>query len=98
MIGYVTLGTNDIEKARTFYDALFGSIGATRKMEFDGGFTLYGVQPLSFAADPYDSFWAGSPWADIKAIPFDRMQVLDSGPEQRPYTGPAIGNRCAPAL
>ncbi len=35
MIGYVTLGTNDIEKSATFYDALLGEIGAGRMMEDD---------------------------------------------------------------
>ena len=60
-----------------------------------GGLTLYGVQPLSFAADPYQSFWSEGPWASIKAIPFNRLQVLDSGPEQPPYTGPPISNRCS---
>ena len=29
MIGYVTLGTNDLDKARAYYDALLGEIGAT---------------------------------------------------------------------
>ncbi len=33
MIGYVTLGTNDLEKAVSFYDQLFGSIGAGRFIE-----------------------------------------------------------------
>lgn len=33
MIGYVTLGTNDIEAARAFYDGLMGSIGASRLFE-----------------------------------------------------------------
>lgn len=33
MIGYVTLGSNDIEAARTFYDELMGNIGATRLFE-----------------------------------------------------------------
>jgi predicted lactoylglutathione lyase len=33
MIGYVTLGTNDIEKAAGFYDALLGELGANRMME-----------------------------------------------------------------
>lgn len=33
MIGYVTLGTNDIEAARKFYDGLMGSIGASRLFE-----------------------------------------------------------------
>ncbi len=35
MIGYVTLGTNDIEKAASFYDALLGEVGAGRFMESD---------------------------------------------------------------
>ena len=33
MIGYVTLGTNDLKRAAAFYDALFGEIGAKRIME-----------------------------------------------------------------
>lgn len=33
MIGYTTLGTNDMQKAAEFYDALFGSIGAGRLLE-----------------------------------------------------------------
>lgn len=28
MIGYITLGTNDKDKAKTFYDALLGVLGA----------------------------------------------------------------------
>ncbi len=44
MIGYVTLGTNDLEKARAYYDDLLGTLGAKRLMEMDeNGFTLYGV-------------------------------------------------------
>jgi len=35
MIGYVTLGTNDIARAAKFYDALLGEIGAARFMEAD---------------------------------------------------------------
>ena len=35
MIGYITLGTNDIEKAADFYDALFQSIGIKRFLEDD---------------------------------------------------------------
>jgi catechol 2,3-dioxygenase-like lactoylglutathione lyase family enzyme len=33
MIGYVTMGTNDLAKAAAFYDELFGSIGAGRFYE-----------------------------------------------------------------
>lgn len=33
MIGYVTLGTNDLAKAVSFYDQLFATIGAGRFLE-----------------------------------------------------------------
>jgi predicted enzyme related to lactoylglutathione lyase len=35
MIGYMTVGTNDFEKAVAFYDALLAELGATRMMESD---------------------------------------------------------------
>ena len=35
MIGYVTLGTNNFEKAAAFYDALLGELGARRFMDSD---------------------------------------------------------------
>lgn len=35
MIGYVTLGTNDLPRAAAFYDALFASIGVGRQWEFE---------------------------------------------------------------
>ncbi len=35
MIGYVTLGTNDLQKNAAFYDALAAEMGAKRMMEFD---------------------------------------------------------------
>lgn len=35
MIGYVTLGTNDLPRAAQFYDQLFAVIGAKRSMESD---------------------------------------------------------------
>lgn len=35
MIGYVTLGTNDLGRAAAFYDALLAEIGARRWMESD---------------------------------------------------------------
>lgn len=38
MIGYTTLGTNDLPRATAFYDALFEVIGAKRIMSFDRGY------------------------------------------------------------
>ncbi|MBJ7438717.1 MAG: VOC family protein [Sphingopyxis sp.] len=36
MIGYVTLGTNDLAKAAVFYDAIAAELDTPRMMEFDG--------------------------------------------------------------
>jgi len=35
MIGYTTVGTNDMDKAAAFYDALLGEMGAKRLMDMD---------------------------------------------------------------
>ena len=52
MIGYVTLGTNDLKKAGDFYDKIAGKLGAERFMEADnfiawgkpgGGVGLIGI-------------------------------------------------------
>ena len=37
MIGYVTLGTNDLPRAAAFYDSLLAEMGAKRLWEFDRG-------------------------------------------------------------
>jgi len=44
MIGYVTLGTNDLAKAVAYYDALFGSINIGRMME-DEYFVAWAPSP-----------------------------------------------------
>jgi catechol 2,3-dioxygenase-like lactoylglutathione lyase family enzyme len=36
MIGYVTLGTNDLQRAAKFYDAIAAELGTGRMMDFDG--------------------------------------------------------------
>ena len=56
MIGYVTLGTNQFEKAASFYDALLGTIGAGRFMESDS-FIAWATGPGSPAVSiikPYN--------------------------------------------
>ena len=44
MIGYVTLGTNDLERAAQFYDQLLGEIGASRFMDTET-FIAWSVAP-----------------------------------------------------
>ena len=56
MIGYVTLGTNDLEKAAAFYDELFAVIGAGRFMDTDH-FIAWAVkpgQPAVSVTKPFD--------------------------------------------
>ncbi len=36
MIGYVTLGTNDLARAAKFYDAIAAEMGTGRMMDYDG--------------------------------------------------------------
>ena len=44
MIGYVTLGTNDMKRAAAFYDALLAEVGAKRFMESER-FIAWAVSP-----------------------------------------------------
>ena len=56
MIGYVTLGTNNFEKAAKFYDELLAVIGASRLMQSDT-FVAWSTGPKSPAISilrPYD--------------------------------------------
>jgi len=56
MIGYVTLGTNDLPRAAAFYDALLSGIGAGRFMDSDR-FVAWAVAPDKPALGvilPYD--------------------------------------------
>jgi len=45
MIGYVTVGTNNLERAVAFYDELFKLLGAGRFMEVDDVFVAWAVAP-----------------------------------------------------
>jgi predicted lactoylglutathione lyase len=56
MIGYVTLGTNDLQRAAKFYDALLATIGAKRLMEFEKAI-VWSVSPTTpglCATAPFD--------------------------------------------
>ncbi len=56
MIGYVTMGTNDLEKAAKFYDAIAKEMGVGRMMDFDQ-FIAWGEMggaPGIAATKPFD--------------------------------------------
>lgn len=57
MIGYVTVGTNDLDKSRSFYSSLLGVIGAKELMRFESGATILGPsfeQPSVCVTKPFD--------------------------------------------
>lgn len=41
MFSHVMVGTNDIQKSKTFYDALFGALGGNPAIEDDKGRLIY---------------------------------------------------------
>lgn len=84
MIGYITLGTNDIAAARSFYDALLGEIGAKRIMEFGdelGGFTMWGTsfdKPGIAVTKPYNQQAATAGNGNMAAITLDARAKVDA--------------------
>ena len=84
MIGYVTLGSNDLPRARDYFDALLGTIGAKRLMQFpdeDGGFTMWGTsmdRPGIVVTSPYDKSVAECGNGNMIAIPFDTQDKVDA--------------------
>jgi catechol 2,3-dioxygenase-like lactoylglutathione lyase family enzyme len=56
VIGYVTLGTNDLPRAAAFYDALLAEVGAQRLLELPRGL-IWGVswdRPSLGVLTPFD--------------------------------------------
>ena len=81
MLGYATVGTNDIDRARGFYDALLGEIGARRVMEFpQNGFTLYGTgerRPGLAVTRPYNGESAQPGNGTMVALAMDSRDKVD---------------------
>jgi predicted lactoylglutathione lyase len=79
MIGYVTLGTNDLDRACSFYDALFAEVGGSRMMEEDG-FVAW-ASPGSGAAfsitRPYDGNAATVGNGVMAAIAVEHKEQVD---------------------
>jgi len=56
MIGYVTIGANDFEKAKGFYDAVLAELGGARSMTMDRmqGYSAKGGGAMLAVCKPYD--------------------------------------------
>ncbi|MBL0165048.1 MAG: VOC family protein [Xanthomonadales bacterium] len=79
MIGYVTLGTNDLPRAAAFYDALLGEIGAKRHMQSER-FVAWAVdpgQPALGVIKPYDGMAATAGNGTMVAIVVDSSEKVD---------------------
>ena len=81
MIGYVTVGSNDLDKSRSFYDALMPVIGAGRRMEFGDNFTMYGTgmgKPGFAVCKPYDGHSATAGNGNMASIACDTRAKVDA--------------------
>ena len=81
MIGYVTVGSNDLDKSRAFYDSLMPVIGAGRIMEFGDNFTMYGTslgRPALAVCKPYDGSSATAGNGNMAAIACDSRSKVDA--------------------
>jgi catechol 2,3-dioxygenase-like lactoylglutathione lyase family enzyme len=84
MIGYVTLGSDNMPRARAYYDELFGTIGAKRIMEFGdeaGGFTMWGTgfdKPGIAVTNPFNKQPAVPGNGNMTAIAMNSRANVDS--------------------
>jgi catechol 2,3-dioxygenase-like lactoylglutathione lyase family enzyme len=81
MIGYVTVGSNDLDKARGFYDSLMPVLGAGRIMEFGDNFTMYGTsmgKPGLAVCRPYDGNAAIAGNGNMTSIACDSRARVDA--------------------
>jgi catechol 2,3-dioxygenase-like lactoylglutathione lyase family enzyme len=80
MIGYVTVGTNDMPRAAAFYDALLATLGAKRFMEGDR-FIAWAVSPMQPSLGiikPYDGNPATVGNGVMVALVVDSKEKVDA--------------------
>jgi len=100
MIGYVTLGTNDLGRAARFYDALLATLGASRFMESDRfiAWTVSPTTPALGVALPFDGKPATVGNGTMVALLVDsrakvdalHRQALDLGGSDEGAPGPRV--------
>lgn len=80
MIGYITLGTNDLEKAVAFYDILMAELGAGRFMQEDT-FVAWAIapdQPAFSVCRPHDGEAATVGNGTMIALAVDSTDKVDT--------------------
>jgi catechol 2,3-dioxygenase-like lactoylglutathione lyase family enzyme len=85
MIGYVTVGSDNVPRARDFYDQLLGTtVGAKRIMDFGdelGGFTMWGTgfdKPGFAVTNPYNKEPAVAGNGNMTALAMDSRAKVDA--------------------
>ncbi len=81
MIGYVTLGTNDLARAAKFYDALLATLGAGRLMEIGDRLIAWGAGPDSPAiglTKPFDGQPATAGNGTMVALNLAKPEEVDA--------------------
>jgi catechol 2,3-dioxygenase-like lactoylglutathione lyase family enzyme len=78
MIGYVTIGTNDFEKAKAFYDAALAGLGAKRRGSGDRMQAYRGASgPMLMVCKPYDGQTATGGNGTMVALTAESREVVD---------------------
>jgi len=80
MIGYITLGTNDLPRAIEFYEKLFGALDAKRVFESDQG-VGWGTSmqsPALGVTKPFDGKPATHGNGTMVALAVDSKEKVDS--------------------
>ena len=83
MIGYVTLGTDDLKRAHAFFDGLFEVIGGKRLMELpeQRGFTMWGKsldRPSVVVIRPADGAPADPGNGNMVALALSSIDQVDA--------------------
>ena len=83
MIGYVTLGANDIEKAREFYAGILAVAGASELQRNDeyNGFTFYGTgfdKPMLCITRPYNGEKATAGNGQMTGLLMESREKVDA--------------------
>ncbi len=80
MIGYVTVGTNNMDKAAKFYDALFSTLGAARAFDTDTfiAWSTSRTAPAFSVTKPFDGNAATVGNGVMVAIAMDSTQKVDA--------------------
>jgi catechol 2,3-dioxygenase-like lactoylglutathione lyase family enzyme len=82
MIGYTTLGSNDLDRALAFYDGVLALLGGKRVMTMPDarGFTLYGSgrgKPMLAITRPYDGQPASAGNGTMVALGAASRELVD---------------------